>query len=245
MRRRIHYWDVARIDVIIDAAREVGPSLFFSLLVITVGFLPVFTLQAQAGRLLKLLGDLHDLEGEGVQKVVTQIFKPCNYVTGIEFALRLFTVSETPHKNEKRKLSDRRKCPTPMFSRYTLYGGRRKNIRREEDRKRHHYVDVYSPELFCILLSILLVSCVDAYLTLLMIEEKIVTEANPVMAFYLDFGALPFFAFKYSLTAIPVIILCIMKNSFITRIGLFSAMVIYLLVVLYELHIVYRLHPLF
>lgn len=44
-----------RLDVIIDAAKEVGPSLFFSLLVITVGFLPIFTLQAQAGRLFKPL----------------------------------------------------------------------------------------------------------------------------------------------------------------------------------------------
>jgi len=42
-------------DVIIHAAQEVGPSLFFSLLVITVGFLPVFTLQAQMGRLFKPL----------------------------------------------------------------------------------------------------------------------------------------------------------------------------------------------
>ena len=44
-----------RIDVIIEAAKEVGPSLFLSLLVITVAFLPVFTLQAQAGRLFKPL----------------------------------------------------------------------------------------------------------------------------------------------------------------------------------------------
>jgi Cu(I)/Ag(I) efflux system membrane protein CusA/SilA len=44
-----------RFDVIVEAAKEVGPSLFFSLLVITVGFLPVFTLQAQAGRLFKPL----------------------------------------------------------------------------------------------------------------------------------------------------------------------------------------------
>ncbi len=44
-----------RVDVIIEAAKEVGPSLFFSLLVITVGFLPVFTLQEQAGRLFKPL----------------------------------------------------------------------------------------------------------------------------------------------------------------------------------------------
>jgi len=45
----------SRLDVIIDASKEVGPSLFFSLLVITVGFLPIFTLQAQAGRLFKPL----------------------------------------------------------------------------------------------------------------------------------------------------------------------------------------------
>jgi Cu(I)/Ag(I) efflux system membrane protein CusA/SilA len=48
-------WPGSRADVIIDAAKEVGPSLFFALLVITVAFLPVFTLQAQAGRLFKPL----------------------------------------------------------------------------------------------------------------------------------------------------------------------------------------------
>ena len=45
----------SRVDVIINAAQEVGPSLFFSLLVITVGFLPVFTLEEQAGRMFKPL----------------------------------------------------------------------------------------------------------------------------------------------------------------------------------------------
>jgi Cu(I)/Ag(I) efflux system membrane protein CusA/SilA len=37
--------------VIGEAASEVGPALFFSLLIITLSFLPVFTLQAQEGRL--------------------------------------------------------------------------------------------------------------------------------------------------------------------------------------------------
>ena len=40
-----------RLQLIIDACREVGPSLFFSLLIITVSFLPVFALEAQEGRL--------------------------------------------------------------------------------------------------------------------------------------------------------------------------------------------------
>jgi Cu(I)/Ag(I) efflux system membrane protein CusA/SilA len=40
-----------RIQVIIDAATEVGPALFFSLLIITLSFIPVFTLEAQEGKL--------------------------------------------------------------------------------------------------------------------------------------------------------------------------------------------------
>lgn len=42
-------------DIISDAASEVGPALFYSLLVITVSFMPVFTLEAQEGRLFKPL----------------------------------------------------------------------------------------------------------------------------------------------------------------------------------------------
>jgi Cu(I)/Ag(I) efflux system membrane protein CusA/SilA len=44
------HWEIIR-----DAAIEVGPALFYSLLVITVSFLPVFTLQEQEGRLFKPL----------------------------------------------------------------------------------------------------------------------------------------------------------------------------------------------
>jgi copper/silver efflux system protein len=44
------HWEIIR-----DAAVEVGPALFYSLLVITVSFLPVFTLQEQEGRLFKPL----------------------------------------------------------------------------------------------------------------------------------------------------------------------------------------------
>ncbi len=44
-----------RIDVLIEAASEVGPALFFSLLIITVSFLPIFTMEAQEGRLFSPL----------------------------------------------------------------------------------------------------------------------------------------------------------------------------------------------
>src|SRR6266568_2169981 len=44
------HWDIIR-----DASIEVGPTLFYSLLVITISFVPIFTLQAQEGRLFKPL----------------------------------------------------------------------------------------------------------------------------------------------------------------------------------------------
>ena len=45
----------SRTEAIIAACKEVGPALFFSLLIITVSFLPVFTLEAQEGRLFSPL----------------------------------------------------------------------------------------------------------------------------------------------------------------------------------------------
>ena len=45
----------SRAKILTDAALEVGPALFFSLAVITVSFLPVFTLEDQEGRLFKPL----------------------------------------------------------------------------------------------------------------------------------------------------------------------------------------------
>jgi len=47
--------DAPRGPLILEAAKEVGPSLFFSLLVITVSFLPIFALGAESGRLFKPL----------------------------------------------------------------------------------------------------------------------------------------------------------------------------------------------
>jgi Cu(I)/Ag(I) efflux system membrane protein CusA/SilA len=44
-----------RSEILIEAASEVGPSLFFSLLIITVSFLPIFALEAQEGRLFQPL----------------------------------------------------------------------------------------------------------------------------------------------------------------------------------------------
>ncbi|MEW6735182.1 MAG: efflux RND transporter permease subunit, partial [Acidobacteriota bacterium] len=58
--KKLEEWDEAgrpgsRTDVLISGFREVGGSIFSSLLVLTVSFIPVFTLEAQEGRLFKPL----------------------------------------------------------------------------------------------------------------------------------------------------------------------------------------------
>ncbi len=58
--RKIHLWNVSGrkenfFNVRLDALKEVGPSVFFSLLVIAVAFIPIFTLVDQEGRLFKPL----------------------------------------------------------------------------------------------------------------------------------------------------------------------------------------------
>ena len=45
----------SRTAILIEAATEVGPALFFSLLIITVSFMPIFTLESQEGRLFSPL----------------------------------------------------------------------------------------------------------------------------------------------------------------------------------------------
>lgn len=60
IHKKLAEWDAQgqkepRSEVIIAAMQEVGPSIFFSLLVITISFLPVFTLEAAEGKLFKPL----------------------------------------------------------------------------------------------------------------------------------------------------------------------------------------------
>jgi Cu(I)/Ag(I) efflux system membrane protein CusA/SilA len=58
--KRLEHWEEtgrpgSQTEVLIEAAKEVGKPLFFSLLIITVSFLPIFTLESQEGRLFKPL----------------------------------------------------------------------------------------------------------------------------------------------------------------------------------------------
>ena len=136
-----------------------------------------------------------------------------------------------------RDHSDRRRRPTPIISQYTFGGGRRKTIRRVTEKRSHLFVDLYSARLLFIVATVITLSCIDAYLTLLLIEKGKVVEANPFMAFLLSYGVFPFIFVKFLITASALIVLCLFKNSRITRISLPLAVKIYLCVIVYEIYI--------
>ena len=143
----------------------------------------------------------------------------------------------------KRVISDRRKRPNHLINRYTLIGGRRKAIRRETDKKKHFLlIDYYSPRLLIILLSILLLSYVDAYLTLALIKTNIIVEVNPSMAFHLEQGVMPFILNKFFLTAGSLIILCLFQNNYIAKKGLKFILTVYIAIITYQLYLTHITH---
>src|SRR5712692_2463705 len=106
---------------------------------------------------------------------------------------------------EKRLRADRRKKPTNPISFASLLFGRRQGMRRAADPIR--YTDQYSAKLLFPILFIMLMCSFDAGATLLHIEKKVASEANPIMAYLIDVSPMKFFMIKYFSTFLGVLIL--------------------------------------
>ena len=137
--------------------------------------------------------------------------------------------------NERRISDDKRKKPTPFLSRQTISGGRRRTHRREEDKRKHIFLDNYGLRLFITLLLLLFLSISDAYLTLTLVKTYNAAELNPVMALYLEHGNITFLLGKFLFTAVAVFIFCVFNHFTAARLSLSLAIILYLGVVYYEL----------
>ena len=149
--------------------------------------------------------------------------------------------AEQPYA-EYRRGKDRRTNHKGRLK-YFLFNGRRERIRREEDSRQVFFFDRYHPKLFAAITAILMLSIFDALLTLILIDKGS-TELNPVMAYFLQHGLLPFIVVKYLLTSIGVVILLIFKNVFLTKVkiytqSLFPAVIIaFIAVIVWELFLI-------
>jgi len=130
--------------------------------------------------------------------------------------------------SDKRFGSDRRKRKIPRLK-YLLFGGQRKMIRRSEDQQQMIILDNYGPGLLAFVLIILTLSLVDGFFTLHLIDRG-ASEANPLMAYFLNLSPWAFMSAKYLLTTLSVICFLILNNlqikPFSIRVGrLFPAII--------------------
>jgi hypothetical protein len=114
---------------------------------------------------------------------------------------------------ERRSGIDRRETRLGGIRRL-FFSGRRRNLRRADDRRRLALLDHYSPRIFAIIVAILFLSLADAVLTLVLISNGAV-ELNPVMAYLLSKGDTTFLFVKYLLTAMSVTIVALINYVFI------------------------------
>ena len=119
--------------------------------------------------------------------------------------------SNSPEYAEKRSGKDRRTKQFPEWK-YLLFSGRRAKARRKEDVHRTFYFDRYSANLFAAIVAILMLSVLDALLTLYLIDNGS-KELNPVMSYFIEYGPFVFMGAKYFLTCVGVIILLLFRNA--------------------------------
>lgn len=113
-----------------------------------------------------------------------------------------------------------------------MIGGKRKNIRRKDDRQKHFHVDQYNAFYFTGIVGILLLSALDALLTLFLIENG-AFELNPIMAFYIQVGPYWFLAAKYALTSIGVVSLLILRNIYFKPLKIYAGSLLYLFLAIF------------
>jgi len=145
--------------------------------------------------------------------------------------------------DEERRYSgtDRRSRPTPMFSRYVLTGGRRRHIRRKEERA-GAFVDVHGPLGLFIVAAVVALNLLDAYFTLLFLSHG-GTELNPVVQWVLDssWHPWPFILMKTFGIGIACVFLIMAKHFRPARFGLAFVLIGYTILLGWHLILLQRL----
>ena len=141
---------------------------------------------------------------------------------------------------QTRKKKDRRKHDFKSFL-HSLFMRRRKGMRRDNDHKTSHYVDIHDQVTVWIAIAIIILSCADSFFTLILLEQGRAVEANPIMKILIESDTTLFVAGKAALTILCLLFLVAHKNFWLfrsmirTRSVLFAAFVGYIVLINYEL----------
>lgn len=139
---------------------------------------------------------------------------------------------------ERRRTVDRRTQSAWRRAALTI-SGQRLHARRVADRK-NYYVDRYPKRWMLVSLSIMVLCCLDAFFTLMLIHEGVAEEANPVMRYFMEDDVLKFMIVKYLLTTIGLVVLLTHKNFLLFRLVnvghvLYGFLALYVVLIKYEL----------
>jgi hypothetical protein len=141
---------------------------------------------------------------------------------------------------ERRTRVDRRSRKFPPLK-YLLFGGRRKIIRRSEDKSNWIYPDQYTFRMFLIIAFIVVLSLIDGFLTLHLADYG-AKETNPVMAIFLKHGIYPFLLAKLSLTFFGLICLLILNNFYLKSLKTYVKNLFPIFAGLYSVVIIWQIY---
>ena len=128
---------------------------------------------------------------------------------------------------------DRRRKPTQRFSSFSVRGGRRRAVRRTEERE-GSFVDLYGVRLWAVVLWVTLMNLGDTFFTLVHLQSGGI-ELNPVAKALLGTGREGFVFTKALLIGLALCVLAVHKNFFLARVGLWISAGTYTLLVIYHL----------
>lgn len=158
---------------------------------------------------------------------------------GFEPALAEGALPTPVPMSEDRRGPDRRLEETPRFSPWSWWGGRRRDVRREEERE-GSFVDVHGIRLWMVVLWVALMNVGDSYFTLVHLQAGGV-EMNPVAQGLLGMGRFAFVFLKSVLIGVALVVLAVHKNFYLARVGVYVSAGTYTLLVIYHL-LLFRLN---
>jgi len=142
-------------------------------------------------------------------------------------------------KVDKRSWADRRTRPTPLVSRYTLFGQRRR-FRRRIDQERGGYVDRYGPTLLFFLILIACLNVLDALFTIMILDLNGL-EVNPIVRSVIELYGESFWIWKVLVVSSCLVLVCLHSRFRGVRAAVVGISFIYLGVILYQMFLL--AHP--
>jgi hypothetical protein len=144
-------------------------------------------------------------------------------------------------KTERRQRKDRRKTPTPMLSRYSLFGGKRERARRWDDRRGGYYVDRYGPAVLFLFTIVILLNAVDAFLALYILHKM--GGVDSIIATVIrEMGGETFIMAAFIIGSLCALFLFIHKNFTISRLAIAAVMLFQVVTISTQLIIILFFH---